>query len=218
MERKPKHLDLSSCFYVPNKQSNLSKNIDLRKPEIYLPLKRHLRGRKRVRKKVIKEEVKSSSSSSEEQDVMLESCYIPASQLKSLLRVKTGNNNDLSSSDSKESSQENIVPDSSLISNSDDFHSYSVSVIDYIAFNLNVFQECVFLDAKFKDIDACTSPPVLEFSFRLLKEIHSDKYKFSDWPVEDVEDLKNRLLELLFLSSTVSRISFGKKFFIIISE
>lgn len=209
LERKPKHLDLNSCFFLSNRQTTMSKCVDLRKPEVYVFLKRNFRGKKRTHRKRTKSVAKSSSSSSEEQDVMIDHCFIPASQLKSLLKVKTGTNNTDSSSDSSESSHF-IHSDSSVASNVNDFQSYSISVIDYIAFNLNIFQECVLLDAKFKDIKACTSPTVLEFSFRLLKEMHTDKYKFSGWSVEAVQDLKNRLLELLFLSSSVTRVAFGK--------
>lgn len=210
LERKPKHLDLKACFFLANRQSYELKNIDLRKAEVYVPFMRNMRGKKCTRRKRMKPKTKSSSSSSPEQDVIFESCYIPASQLKSLMKVKNGTNGSDSSADTDDSSHTYIGSDTTVSSNVNYFQTYSLSVIDYVAFNLNIFQECVFLDAKFKDVKACTSPPVLEFSFRLLRDVHSQKYKFSGWPEESVEDVKYCLLELLFLSSSVARVSFGK--------
>lgn len=212
LERKPKDLDINSCFFTKSRQS-LSKDIDLRKPEMYLPLKRICQGKKRIRRKKVKPEQQSSSSSSED-DVIFESCYIPASQLKSLMKVKRGTND--ASSDSSESIQEYIGSNTSIASNVRDFESYSICVIDYTGFILNMFQESVMADAKIKDIKESTSLPLLEFTLNLLKDIHMNNYTFTGWSEDAIEDLKNRVLNLLFLTSTVTRVSFGKLIFVVL--
>ncbi|XP_055949206.1 lysosomal-trafficking regulator-like isoform X3 [Argiope bruennichi] len=207
LQRKPKSLPLSSCFVLPKRNKNVPCNIDLRWPENYNPKrKRNLFGKKRIRRKRLKDLEMNSSSSSGDDQVLFEPCAIPASQLRTLQKVHRINPTSVpkSLSEGDESDQEISSADPLLPVELQDFRCYSISVMDYMHFILNLFQESAQLDLRNSEYRSCSAPLILEFSLNALKDIHGGRYAFQGWPKEDVQSIQGQLLKLVFLSATVT--------------
>ncbi|CAL1269910.1 unnamed protein product [Larinioides sclopetarius] len=205
--RKPKCLPLSSCFVLPKRNKNVPCNIDLRWLENCNPKrKRNLYGKKRIRRKKLRDLGKDSSSSSGDDQVLFEPCAIPASQLRTLQKVHRINPTSVpkSLSEGDESDQDIPSVDPSLPLELQDFRCYSISVMDYMHFILNLFQESAQLDLRNSEYSSCSAPLILEFSLNALKDIYSGRYAFQGWPKEDMESIQNQLLKLVFLSATVT--------------
>ncbi|KFM67642.1 hypothetical protein X975_10708, partial [Stegodyphus mimosarum] len=185
LQRNPKHLPFSVCFPVSKRNKNILCNIDLSRPEVYVPRKkRAFQGKKRVRRKKIKPEIENDlNSSSGEDHLVLEPCIVPASQVKALHKVNSANSTCMQKSMSEvdESDEDEFVTDLSLTHLVRDFQFYSLSVIDYIYFILNMFQESALLDRRGFECTSFSSPSILEFALNTLKQIHSRYYSLHDW-------------------------------------
>lgn len=213
LQRKPKNLNLNSCFVITKRNRNIPCNTDFIWPENYAPKKkRNFIGKKRVRRKKIRTNEKVSSSSSGEDNILFEPVAIPASQIKTLQKINRISKNSASKSisDVDESDQDFSLFDSCLPSQVQDFRCYSISVIDYMHFVLNLFQESSQLDRKTSEYMTSTASLILEFSLNALKDIHNGRYGFEGWSKEDVDGIRDHLLKLVFLSATVTYSSLSK--------
>ncbi|GFS96541.1 lysosomal-trafficking regulator [Trichonephila clavipes] len=207
LQRKPKCLPLSSCFLLSKRIKHVPYNIDLRWPDNCVPKKkRTLFGKKRIRRKRLKILEKDSSSSSGDDQVLFEPCAIPASQLRTLQKVHRINSTSVpkSLSEVDESDQEPPLMDLSLPIQLQDFKCYTISVMDYMHFILNLFQESAQLDHRNSEYTSCSAPLILEFSLNTLKDIHNGRYSFQGWLKEDIHSIRDQLLKLVFLAATVT--------------
>ncbi|KAG8197079.1 hypothetical protein JTE90_004345 [Oedothorax gibbosus] len=207
LQRKPKSLNLNTCFIITKRNRNIPHNTDFRWPENYAPKKkRNFIGKKRVRRKKMRTTEKDSSSSSGEDKILFEPVAIPASQLRSLQKINRISTKSASKSmsDVDESDQDFSYFDSCLPSQIQDFRCYNISVIDYMHFILNLFQESSQLDRKNSEYMTSTASLVLEFALNTLKDIHNGRYGFQGWSKEDVDGIRDHLLKLVFLSATVT--------------
>ncbi|GFT10478.1 lysosomal-trafficking regulator [Nephila pilipes] len=207
LQRKPKCLPLSSCFVSSKRGKHIPYNIDLRWPDNCIPKKkRTLFGKKRIRHKRLKILEKDSSSSSGDDQILFEPCAIPASQLRTLQKVHRINPTPASKSLSEvdESDQEPPLVDPSLPVQLQDFSGYTISVMDYMHFILNLFQESTQLDHRNSEYTSCSAPLILEFALNTLKDIHNGRYSFQGWSKEDIYSIRDQLLKLVFLAATVT--------------
>ncbi|GFR21245.1 lysosomal-trafficking regulator [Trichonephila clavata] len=207
LQRKPKDLPLSSCFILSKRIKHVPYNIDSRWPDNCVPKKkRTLFGKKRIRRKRLKVLEKDSSSSSGDDQVLFEPCAIPASQLRTLQKVHRINSASVpkSLSEVDESDQEPPLMDLSLPIQLQDFKCYTISVMDYMHFILNLFQESAQLDHRNSEYTSCSAQLILEFSLNTLKDIHNGRYSFQGWLKEDIHSIRDQLLKLVFLAATVT--------------
>ncbi|GIY61707.1 lysosomal-trafficking regulator [Caerostris darwini] len=207
LQRKPKCIPLSSCFVLSKRNKNVPYNIDFRWPENCIPKrKRNLFRKKRIRHKKLRDVKNASSSSSDDDQVLFEPCPVPASQLVTLQKVHRIDSPCVPKSPSEvmESDQELSSIDPSLPLELQDFRCYVISVMDYMHFILNLFQETAELDRQNSEYTSCSAPLILEFSLNALKDIHNGRYAFQGWPKEDIYSTQNQLLKLVFLSATVT--------------
>ncbi|GIY92164.1 lysosomal-trafficking regulator [Caerostris extrusa] len=176
LQRKPKCIPLSSCFVLSKRNKNVPYNVDFRWPENY------------------------------DDQVLFEPCPVPASQLVTLQKVHRIDSPCVPKSPSEvmESDQELSSIDPSLPLELQDFRCYVISVMDYMHFILNLFQETAELDRQNSEYTSCSAPLILEFSLNALKDIHNGRYAFQGWPKEDIYSIQNQLLKLVFLSATVT--------------